>query len=294
VIREPAVPAQPGGPAVRLDGATGELEVLNTEAGEHRPFVPLADGQPVLRKAALAEAQYRGGVLGVTYFYPPARGKLVLRLFQVPSGAAVGEYEQVGHNKGFALSSNGRLVARLVSDGQVEVSEIASGPLLRTLKGKTHSQLDLWLGPGWLSVQVGKHTHLVRWAEGPLWIHSAHRHRNRASNRIFAGFSGPEGVRATPAGLPRALRYDPKRFVAAARCELIAAADAFGQVVVLDLEGGLVCMFFVFRDQVAAWLPDGTRHGPAGITGGPPTPGALDRIGQALRQAALCDTEPLP
>ena len=41
-----------------------------------------------------------------------------------------------------------------------------------------------------------------------------------------------------------------------------------------------------FRQQVAAWMPDGTRLGPVSLTGGPETPRAADRIGRALRDAS--------
>jgi hypothetical protein len=45
-------------------------------------------------------------------------------------------------------------------------------------------------------------------------------------------------------------------------------------------------MFFAFRHQIAAWMPDGTCHGPAAFTGVPPTPDAPEKIGRALLEAS--------
>jgi hypothetical protein len=43
-------------------------------------------------------------------------------------------------------------------------------------------------------------------------------------------------------------------------------------------------MFLYRRDKLAVWTPDGVRYGPAEMTGGPETPGALERLGDVLRQ----------
>ena len=59
---------------------------------------------------------------------------------------------------------------------------------------------------------------------------------------------------------------------------LLIAVDAYGQIIVLDREQNLVSMFFVFRNQLAGWMPDGTRFGPAAMTGGPQTADAAQRI----------------
>jgi hypothetical protein len=66
---------------------------------------------------------------------------------------------------------------------------------------------------------------------------------------------------------------------------LVAAVDQFGQVCLFERSGKLVCMVFAFRQQLAAWLPDGTCFGPPALLGGPPTPGGAEKIGQALWQA---------
>ena len=60
--------------------------------------------------------------------------------------------------------------------------------------------------------------------------------------------------------------------------------DVFGQIAFVR-GGSVACVLLYRRGQLAAWAPDGTRYGPADLTGGPPTPGALDRLGDILRQA---------
>ena len=62
------------------------------------------------------------------------------------------------------------------------------------------------------------------------------------------------------------------------------AVDRLGQVAISG-RSGLICMFFIFRDQIAAWAPDGTRLGPMSILGRAPTPDGAERIGAMLRGA---------
>ena len=62
--------------------------------------------------------------------------------------------------------------------------------------------------------------------------------------------------------------------------------DEGAQVAIFDRGARLVCMFFAFRQHLAGWMPGGTRFGPESITGGLPTPGAMEKFGRALRDAA--------
>ncbi len=61
--------------------------------------------------------------------------------------------------------------------------------------------------------------------------------------------------------------------------------DRFSQVALFEHDGTLVCMFFAFRQQIAAWMPDGTCYGPVELLGRPATPGAAETIGEALHAA---------
>jgi len=61
--------------------------------------------------------------------------------------------------------------------------------------------------------------------------------------------------------------------------------DRYNHIAVLGRSGELLCLFYVTREEVAAWLPDGTRLGPRRLIGGEPTPGAGERIAAVLRSA---------
>jgi hypothetical protein len=61
--------------------------------------------------------------------------------------------------------------------------------------------------------------------------------------------------------------------------------DRYNHIAVLNRSGELIALFYVTREEVAAWLPDGTRLGPRRLIGGEPTPGAAERIAAALRSA---------
>jgi hypothetical protein len=287
-IVDGAHPAPGPGPCLRLDRATGTLALEGTEPA-WPPFVPCADGRPVLRGARLLFAKYRGDVLAIDCYDPDRGGQRVLRLFRGPDGTPLGELAQPPRLPGFvALSSDGRRLAREISRTEIEVRELLHGlrPIGSSPRGKCHQGLVLELGEMWLTLQAGRSTHLLRWDRGPLECIFTIGDRERFVRQQLAGTSlRTSGVRATPAGLPRFVLYDRKRFVQAAHATLIAVVDAFGQVALFERTGGLVAMLFVFRGQAAAWLPDGTRHGPAAVIGGPPTPGAMERIGAALREA---------
>ncbi len=69
--------------------------------------------------------------------------------------------------------------------------------------------------------------------------------------------------------------------------------DPFGQLTVLDAASKqVVCMMIGQGQGLAIWLPDGTRYGSPNLLGGPPTPGALDRIGRTLLETAIHPGEP--
>ena len=83
-------------------------------------------------------------------------------------------------------------------------------------------------------------------------------------------------------------RFDHRRFVSAVWAGgLGALVDVAGHVVIVDLEGALICIFHLYRQQFAAWLPDGTRLGALPINGGTATPNAESLVSKALREAAL-------
>jgi hypothetical protein len=276
-------------PYLRFDREAGRLTLGSMEP-PWEPFVPRSEGRPVLRGARLLFAKLTGDVLAVDCYYPEGGGRRVLRLFRGPDGVVLGEL--VGPPRlvpGFiALSHDGRLLAREVSRTEVEVRALDEGLRLvaATPRGKCHHDLDLTLGEMHLTLQAGRSVHLLCWDRGVLDCSFTTGDAEQFLRRHLGGTTlSPAGVRATADGLPAFVRYDPQRFRAGAHHVLIAVADVFGQVALFERTGELVAMFFAFRGQVAAWLPDGTRLGPAGLVGGPPTPDAARRIGAALHTA---------
>jgi hypothetical protein len=84
------------------------------------------------------------------------------------------------------------------------------------------------------------------------------------------------------------LRYDPQRLPENAAIEdgpFFVVLDRFGQIIIVNREGKPVVHFIVRRGKVAAWLPDGTCWGDAGLLGGAATPSASERIAEAIELA---------
>jgi hypothetical protein len=101
--------------------------------------------------------------------------------------------------------------------------------------------------------------------------------------------AGMSAMGETPhAGSTAGELLPPGRFEKACwetRGGLIAAVDAFDQLALFDLKGSLICQFFFYHDKWAVCTPDGVRYGAQSFLTGPPTPGALKRIGRALLEA---------
>jgi hypothetical protein len=285
------------GPCLRLDRATGQL-TLHGAVPDWVPFVPLADGRPVLKGARLLFAKYHGNVLAVDCYYPDRGGQRVLRLFRGPDGEALGELVQPPRLPGFiALSPDGRRLAREINRSEIEVRALDEGlrVVAATPRGKCHHGLAVDLGEMWLTLRAGRSTHLLRWDRGVLECAFSIGNRDRFVQQQLAGTGlSPTGATARAAELPAIGHYDRQRFQTAARANLVAVVDVYGQVALCTHGGKLVAMFFAFRGQVAAWLPDGTRFGPAALIGGLATPGAPQRIGAALCEAWARRQEKLP
>jgi hypothetical protein len=274
-----------GLPYLHLNRQTGMLR-LEGVTPPWQPFVPLADGKPALQGHVIARARQAGNVLAVVS--SPDKSHLTVRLFFGPNGTFFGVFEQSARLPSFTLSRDGRLLAREVADGRVEVREVGTGLTPRGVspRGKTHPDLAVELGEKWLIAQAGKVTHLIRWDGPDLALCWTNLNKKVLLEQALAGTSlRKTGVKATHGGLPAFLQYDMKRFAAAAVGALVAAVDVYGQVALFERTGELVCMFFFFRGTAAAWMPDGTRFGPAVLVGGPSSPDALGRIGRALARA---------
>jgi hypothetical protein len=275
------------GPHLYLDHENGRLLLGNMDSSG-QPFTPISDGQTMLKGQRIIEAQCSGNTLAVVL--APIRGPDTprLRLFRVRNGIPLSElpYEP---KRCFTLSSDGRLLARQIGSHWWEIRQVLGGinPLLRTGPGRCHSDLAVELGDMWMTIQVGRTTRLLRWDQNELKIVSTTQDRKNFLREELVNSSLRESgiaARLSPE-LPSELWYDRQRFRAGAKAEVWMLVDVYGQIAVFDQLGDLVAMFFVIRKQLAAWMPDGTRYGPANLTGGPETPGALVKIGTALRQA---------
>jgi hypothetical protein len=214
------------------------------------------------------------------YGAPPSQG-FAIYLFRGPHGIFIREYAG-GRKAMFGLSRDGRLLARQTESRQIAIDDVAAGgtPVFVTTKGKTHQALEFGFDDrDCVIVSAGRFFHRIQWTESRLSCNlqevPAHRnilrHMPRAKLKI----------------LPELVSYDLKRFPKRISWDVTVIGDNFGQILILDRSSGeLVCMFFIFRGEIAAWMPDGTRCGPASLTGGPATPDAERRIGHALFEAS--------
>ena len=131
--------------------------------------MPLADGQPVLKGCVLLEGSYRANILAVRVLGPGSSKAEMLRLFR--AGIPLAEYPVKRSAHGFALSADGKLLARQVGDSCVEVREIDTSDrrVAMTLAEGFTPRANLMLGDACLGVLTGKqHVHLVRWDTGTL------------------------------------------------------------------------------------------------------------------------------
>jgi hypothetical protein len=256
-------------------------------------FTPLSDGRPALQGGEIVRAQLGHRVLAITTRGPREQQKLPLRLFQLPDGMLLSMFENSFGSGAFALSSNGRWLARQIAPHQIAVHEAGNSgrPLSVTPTGKCHSNLSVLLGDYWLRLEVGERTYLLCWDAARLDIQRFHQDGNarvqQELTRLSLRYPGMPATAFEPPTAWTNLWYDRRRFLRWAKAELAVIVDAFGQVAVFSAAQELMCMMFVFRDQIAAWMPDGTRLGPASITGGPETLNAAEKIGQALHRATL-------
>lgn len=188
------------------------------------------------------------------------------------------------------VSASGNRVAFMASYKQAVVREYGSETreVFQTSRKKIHSQLNAELGQNWLTLHGGKFTHLLRWDRGPLEISFMQGQKDVSDfvqKRRDASVLNPHGSVATPAKLTETYRHRWQKQCFKGKLTLLS--DNTGNVAVLGDEDRLVVMFHVYRGTIAAWMPDGTRYGPASLTGGSTTKGALDKIGAALSEASI-------
>jgi hypothetical protein len=274
-------------PFLYLDPDRGQVHVRHTP--KWGPFTPQANGRPALKDCQALEAQCSGGTLALLVGRQGRGGERTLWLFQAPHGIPVREYPVPQNHANFVLSPDGQRLARQLGECTFEGRNVGGDPEpFLTRKGGFSQHTSFVLGPQWLLVRTGKNqAYLARWDRAALEFKVSTTGPESLLREEFANQSEwISGVPGTKHLLPEVAWYDPKRFVAGAETTVIAVGDRFGQVAIFDKAEKLVCMFFAFAAQVAVWMPDGTCYGPAAFIGSPPTPGALEKIGRALRRAS--------
>lgn len=297
LVTQPATPMQQAADTGR--GLSGQHSVLIHNAREGklavlcgpdiwRSWQPRSDGGLLLKEASVIEAAQAGGTLIMRV----ARGgQEHVLVFHGPEWRFLGEFNTKAGLKGLAVSADGREIA-FHSKPAGAVCFHVGDTLERTAnvkEGSHHNNLHVDVGDAWFACYGGKFSHLVRWdrerleiafLQGKRDIHEFIR-RKRDAAALDPRMTTLRPGRAGPC------RYDMARFQRYGYSPrgLLFVSDNLGQIVVFNKQEALVAMFFVFRGTVAAWLPNGTRYGPASLTGGPTSQDALGKIGQALKTA---------
>jgi hypothetical protein len=237
---------------------------------------PLQDGRPLLKGAVINGAQLAGEVLAVSL---SRVGERLLVLFRRPTNAVLG---QVRHSirHAYTLSQDGRFLGYRGVSQSVMVSETSAPAktLVTTSRAKLHNSLEIRLRaePFQLIVAIGTFGHTFRVFAGRL----------RYSLALgWDKFPDPKGstVRCP------LVDYDSSRFPPS---EVIgdrswtAVVDRQGQVLLLA-KNEMIAAFLIRRERAAAWIPSGIFWGDIGLIGGPPTPDADLKIGQAITTAAV-------
>jgi hypothetical protein len=263
---------------------------LFTDEGVWKAHQPRSDGGLLLKQARVVEAAHAGSTLVLRV---QRQGRESVLLYRGPDWRFFGEYNAQSGVTGVAVSGSGERVAfRNKGAGIVcfELGETAER-LVTASSARHHSGLAVQVGADWMTCHGGKFTHLLRWDRERLEIAFLQGHKtieDFVQRRRDAAALNPRGVHLRPGRVAPCL-YDQSRFTHYGYSPggLLFVSDKLGQVAVFNGLEALVAMFFVYRGTVAAWLPDGTRYGPASITGGPTSRDALGRIGRALRKAGV-------
>ncbi len=271
------------------DPATGDIRLRGRAGSVVGFFRPAAEGESLLCNRKILKAWCEGRILAVQCTLPnPSLKQARLLVFELPSSGSrsgqlteltlFGDFPQAQDFTSFTLSGDNRLFARQTGRTEAEVRSLVDpGRVCATVpRGGCHTNaIKLGLHSCCLRIEIEKREYWLSWDNG-----------------VFGDQSYDERTAATirsesRAGRPAWLVYDSYRFTHVASDRLVAACDRYGQIALFELTGPLVCMVIVFRNKVAAWLPDGTRFGSPALLGCAPTPGAAEKIGQRV-PAASC------
>lgn len=276
------------GSLLRLSTSTGELHLHGLPHFLGR-IQPLSDGKPRLAGLRIRKAVVKGDTLALD-----VRGSDApqLLLFRSP-GEPLPEHTSEGWGSGsnFELSPDGRLIAISSKSGRVTVHEVnrpGQVPLHATTSEPPETLFAL--GEDWLAIRVDTYSHTIRWDGECLGHRVAEDPRGEVYpwRKAKVAFGSPVLGLSRPGKPPVSLEYDNDRFPQ--KCDgflITAVMDVHGQVVLLNSSGEVLAMFYAVDDQVAGWLPDGTRFGSPTLGGAPPTADAPERFVRRLRSVRV-------
>ena len=152
-------------------------------------------------------------------------------------------------------------------------------PLAVAPPARLHDNIRLSLTPGpfRLAVRVGTFEHAFRLTDDGRLLH------------VFTP-RATAALQSEMARDQRATAYDPTRFPpqkVVGTGFWRAAVDRLGQVVLSTRDGVVVATVLVRRDRAAVWILGDVYWGAADLIGGPPTPDAEWKIGQAIRSLGV-------
>jgi hypothetical protein len=275
--------------ALELDPHTGALHYcLGPE--QRVTLTPRSDGRPALKGGRIIHHRQGGDVLAALVGGAATAG---LYFISLSRAALIGLFPltDLSVKNVFALSRDGHRFAFFSGPHQLQVRDVPGDrpPLLVT------SGEDTWvhfatLGRSFLLVREFELTGprrvrfscLLRWDQPRLDVayHDADALIERLGGVVAESRSLP------PNGIAQTVDGAPPRFVQVIEHgALRILIDRYNHIAVLGSRNEPVCMFYVSRGEVAAWLADGTCWGSRRLIGGEAAPGAAARIAAALRAA---------
>jgi hypothetical protein len=243
-----------------------------------KSWYPEVEGQPFLKGIPIYKAQYAGGILALNYRpRNSADERWCLVQFDRDLVSLLNtEVRSVGV---FQLAPDGKSCAVKTKRGHVKLIDLATKQIfMSTERAGIQSSTNLFLGRRRLVFIDGRRRLDFNWAEGELAVSVRRSDPDLTLEPEFVIAGGPNHP---------LIHYDPGRFTAVASNSLDVIVDRANHLIVYDPQRlHVVCIFWIRGGNWVAWMPDGTRYGPRYLLGATPTPGALARIAEALREAS--------
>lgn len=246
----------------RLDGS---LDVW-FEGDFHR-LTPLSDGKPIYEREKINKAWLANATIAIS----SRREQNVLwRLIDIESDRLLSEtlHPHV-FSSAVALSKDGKKFAFKNRDTEATVISLKDGGAkIFTPRSNCHSNTVCHLGRHSLTIVVGKFQYELFWAADKLTL---------SQSRIATDAKTIETSQPTYADLLLQATFGKS---------WSTEIDPFGQIFMFDL-GELMACILVYQKNLCFWLPDGTRYGPAHVTGGPETPDAMMRFWRVVKSRTI-------